>query len=431
MVDAIDITEPSEIHAHLPAPVLVVLADGDAHVDAGRSVLGRAALARLMVAAAAAGFDRTILTPGTAMGIEGAEAFVDAAGRAGERALPVEESATGEPLQRPALVVFEGTLLHPSLMALMVEHPLEAGERYTLYDEVGRPAACFHGELARIPAMLPLTEELPWPEQFGPADVVRQVDSEDLVRAQALTLRAAGIEVPEQRGWRRDVERPALRWMADSGRPLAQLNLLGVALVGAALPLALVAGFLGTLSAGLCLVAGVLVTSLVGHIRRLREAGGGHVETVDEHLSAAARPLGHAALMTGLTYAIVAETDRSSVAAVVLLVAGGAAVVLSLLQARLLLRGRDAEIFRLPDAENVARRLGFPWWPGLDHAPLFELLVLAASPFATPELPWSVLAAGALARLWRWYAGPPVSLREAVGEPDPSQSRPTSPSPHG
>ena len=422
MVEPIDITEPSEIHAHLPAPVLVVLADNDAHVDAQRPVLGRAALARLMVAAGAAGFERTILAPGTAMGIEAAQAFGEAAREAGERALPVDESAAGEPLERPALVVFEGTVLNPAVLELMVEHPLEAGERYTLYDEVGRPAACFFGELHRIPAMMPLTEELPWPEPFGPADVVRQVDPEDLQRARDLTLRSAGLPMPEHRGWRRDVERPALRLMADSRRPLAQLNLLGVALVAASLPLSLLAGFFGTLAAGLSLVMGVLITSLMGHIRGLRAAGGGMVESVDEHLAAAARPLGHAALMTGLTYAIVAETDRSSVAAVVLLVAGGAAVLLSLLQARLLLRGRDAEIFRLPDGEAAVRRLGFPWWPGFDHAPIFELLVLAASPFATPELPWSVLAAGALARLWRWYAGPPVSLRAAVGEPEPDES---------
>lgn len=422
MVDAIDITEPSEAYAHLPAPVLVVLADGDARVDAQRPVLGRAALSRLLVAAGAAGFDRAILTPGTAMGIDAAQEFSEASREAGERALPVADSATGEPLGCPALVVFEGTVLNPDVLELMVEHPLEAGERYTLYDEVGRPAACFFGELQRVPAMLPLTEELPWPEPFGPRDVVRQVDPEDLHRARELTLRSAGLPAPEHRGWWRDVERPVLRWMADSRRPLAQLNLLGVALVVSSLPMALVGGFLGTLAAGVGLVAGVMVTSLVGHIRHLRAAGGGLTESVDEHLADAARPLGHAAIMTGLTYAIVAETDRSSVAAVVLLVAGVAAVLLSLLQARLLLRGRDAEIFRLPNAEAAVRRLGFPWWPGLDHAPVFELLVLLASPFATPELPWSVLAAGALARLWRWYAGPPVSLRDAVGDPEPEES---------
>ncbi|MCR9166152.1 MAG: hypothetical protein ACE37F_10435 [Nannocystaceae bacterium] len=422
MVDAIDITEPSEIHGHLPAPVLVVLADGDARVDAQRPVLGRDALSRLIVAAGAAGFERAILTPGTAMGIEAAQAFSEASREAGERALPVSDTATGESLGRPALVVFEGTVLNPDVLELMVEHPLEPGERYTLYDEVGRPAACFFGELQRVPAMLPLTEELPWPEPFGPADVVRQVDPEDLRRAQELTLRSAGLPAPEHRGWSRDVERPVLRWMADSGRPLAQLNLLGVGLVVSALPMALVGGFFGTLAAGLGLVVGVMVTSLVGHIRHLRAAGGGLTESVDEHLAAAARPLGHAAIMAGLTYVIVAETDRSSVAAVVLLVAGVAAVLLSLLQARLLLRGRDAEIFRLPNAEGAARRLGVPWWPGLDHAPIFELLVLLASAFATPELPWSVLATGALARLWRWYAGPPVSLRDAVGEPQPEES---------
>ncbi len=425
MVDAIDITEPSEIHGHLPAPVLVVLADGDARVDAQRPVLGRDALSRLIVAAGAAGFERAILAPGTAMGIEAAQLFSESSREAGERALPVTDSATGEPLGRPALVVFEGTVLNPDVLELMVEHPLEPGERYTLYDEVGRPAACFFGELQRVPAMLPLTEELPWPKPFGPHDVVRQVDPEDLRRAQELTLRSAGLPAPEHRGWWRDVERPVLRWMADSRRPLAQVNLFGVALVATSLPMALIGGFVGTLTAGVGLLGGVMVTSLVGPIRHLRAAGGGLLESVDEHLAAAARPLGHAAIMTGLTYAIVAETDeaeRSSVAAVVLLVAGVAAVLLSLLQARLLLRGRDAEIFRLPDAEAAVRRLGFPWWPGLDHAPIFELLVVLASPFATPELPWSVLAAGALARLWRWYAGPPVSLRDAVGDPDPEES---------
>ncbi|MEM6295947.1 MAG: hypothetical protein AAGA54_32040 [Myxococcota bacterium] len=416
MVEPIEITEPSETHAHVPAPVLVVLADADARVDAQRPVLGRSALLRLFVAAGAAGFDRAILSPGTRLGIDAAQAFFEESKAAGERPLPVSESATGEPVERPALVVFEGTVLHPGVLELMVAHPLEPGERYTLYDEVGRPAACFFGLLHSVPAMLPLTEELPWPDTFGSADVVRQVDPGDHERARMLTLRAAGLPRPEHRGWRRDVEQPVLRVMADSRRPLAQLNLLGVALVVATLPLALAGGFVGTLLAGLAMVAGVLVTSQVARVRSLRAAGGGFVESVDEHLSAAARPLGHAALMSGLTYAIVAETDRSSVAAVVLLVAGGAAVVLSLLQARLLLRGRDAEIFVLPDAEGAARRLNFPWWPGLDHAPLFELLVLAFSLFASPELPWSVLAAGALARLWRWYAGPPMSLREAVGE---------------
>ncbi len=416
MVESIDITEPSEAHGHVPPPVLVVIADADARVEADRPVLGRSAFGRLLVAAGAVGFERAVLAPGTKLGLDDAQRFYEEAKAHGERPLPVDESATGEPVERPALVLFEGTMLNPRVLQLMVDHPLEPGERYTLYDEVGRPAACFFGKLHTVPSVLPLTEELPWPDEFGPQDVVRQVDPEDHLRAQELTLRAASMPRPAHRGWRRDVERPALRWMADSRRPLAQLNLLGIGSVAAALPLSLLGGFFGVLGAAVALVIGILVTSLVGPVRSLRAAGGGHAESVDERLSAAARPLGHAALMVGLTYAIVAETDRSSVAAVVLLVAGAAAVVLSLLQARLLLRGRDAQIFVLPDAEAAVRRLGFPWWPGLDHAPLFELLVLLASPFATPELPWSVLAAGAVARLWRWYAGPPVSLREAVGE---------------
>lgn len=417
MDEPLEFSDPDDALVHVPAPVLVVLADADARVDAKRPVLGRSALERLLVAAGDAGFERAVLAPRTAVGLSGAEAIFEQAEAAGEHPLPVEEAATGEPIGRPALVVFESTVLHPGVFRLMVEHPLEVGDRYTLYDEVGRPAASFFGELRSVPSMLPLTEELPWPEEFGPEDVVRQVDPDDCVRARELTLRAAGMPMPEHRGWRRDVEQPVLRWMADTRLPLAQLNLFGVGLVAATLPLSIVGGFIGTLGAGLTLVTGVLVTSLVASVRRHRASGGGHVESVDENLSAAARPLGHAALMAGLTYAIVAETDRNSVASVVLLVAGVAAVLLALLQARLLLRGRNSEILMLPDAKAAAERLRFPWWPGLDHAPLLELLVLAASPFATPELPWSVGAAGAFARLWRWYAGPSLSLRAAVGDP--------------
>jgi hypothetical protein len=293
----------------------------------------------------------------------------------------------------------------------MVAHPLMADERFTLYDEVGRPAACFFGELDVVPGMLPLTEELPWPDEHGPADVVRIVYAEDWSRAEALVLRAETMSTLGAAGWRRRIELPTLRWMADSGRPLAQLNLLGLVLITAALPLALLGGALGLLGAAAALLLGVHVTAQIPTLRRLRAAGTAEArESVDELRAAAARPLGHAALMGGLTYEIVAETTRSGVAGVVLLVAGAGAALLSLFQARLILRGRPADIFALPELESATRRLGFTWPIALRGAPLVELCVLGASATGLPELPWSVLAAGAAARLWRWFAGPPISL---------------------
>jgi hypothetical protein len=218
------------------------------------------------------------------------------------------------------------------------------------------------------------------------------------------------IPVHATPGWRSRVEVPTLRLMADSRRPLAQLNLLGLCLVAAALPLGLLGGVLGLVGAAASLLLGVHVTRLIPTVRALRAAGTAEArESVDEHLAAAARPLGHAALMGGLTYAIVAQTSRSGVAAVVLLVAGAGAALLGLFQARLILRGRPADVFALPDVEPALKRLGVAWPPVLRGAPLMELVVLAASVGGLAELPWSVLAAGAAARLWRWFAGPPIA----------------------
>jgi len=75
-------------------------------------------------------------------------------------------------------------------------------------------------------------------------------------------------------------------------------------------------------------------------------------------------------------------------------------------QARLLLRGREAPVFALPDAHAVAARLGVSVPPLVEGAPLFELAILCASLPGDPVAPWAILLAGAAARLWRWYAGP-------------------------
>ncbi|MCB9718675.1 MAG: hypothetical protein H6712_32815 [Myxococcales bacterium] len=110
--------------------------------------------------------------------------------------------------------------------------------------------------------------------------------------------------------------------------------------------------------------------------------------------------------MVALTYVLVAQTHRSTVAAVVLLAAGGAAALLSLVQARLILRDRPSDVFAVPEPATLAERLSvtLPRW--VEGAPLIELLVLAASLSGFAALPWMVLAGVAVARLWRWYVGP-------------------------
>lgn len=396
-----DLIETAGPQAHVAAPILVVLPDPESRADVQRLVLGRRPVERLAAHARRAGFSGVLMGPGTQDGPPGAE-----------------EVATGDPVDRPALVVYEGTGVHPELLRLMVAHPLEADERFTLNDAVGRPCAAFIGELAVVPSMMPVAEELPWPEDMGTQHVVRLVYEEDRPRAEALVLRDE-VGLPPIPGdadsaWNRFVTRPILRWLADCGRPVAQLELLALALAVAVLPLSLAGGHVGLVAASLCMMLAVVIARLLPVVRRLHERDpdpDDDTETPDptddgDRLSRAARPLTHAAAMVGLTYGLVAETDRSGVAGFVLLGAGAAATLLSLLQARRLLRGGSAGVFALPDPHALTQRLDVTLPHALEGAPLLELMVVVVSPLGVTALPWSVLAASAVARLWRWYAGP-------------------------
>lgn len=458
MEDEIEVFDDADLPGPAIPPVLVVLPDPDSEVDPRRPVLGAPALERMAATASAAGFERVWLAPGTRLEPEGA--------------LPV---ATGDQVRRPALLVFDGCMVHPDLLRLMVEHPLEPDERYTLYDELGRPTACFIGHLDVVPILMPIAEELPWPEGLGPADTVRLVYDEDQRRAEALVARVQGVDDRSTK-WRFAVERPTLRALADSGRSLPQLELAASSLAIGSLPLTLLGGAVGVITGCAALLAGVHLSGLLPRVAALRalprvpEEGSGSpgrtwgrdpAEPVeldaegnvtlrpssrseadaaapeqpapgrepresidDERLAAAARPLGQAALMAGLTYVIVAEVHRSQVASVVLLVAGAAAALLCLFQARLLLRARPADVFALPSAHAVSRRLGLRWPSVLDGSPFLELATFVAAIPGAAELPWSVLAAGAVARLWRWFSGPGDLLpRARKNPPDESSAR--------
>ncbi|HWB81634.1 MAG TPA: hypothetical protein VG755_42020 [Nannocystaceae bacterium] len=390
MQEAISQLERAGAEAHARPPTLVVLPDPEARVPVEREVLGASSIARLVASARRVGFGHVVFAPGTQSITEGAK-----------------DVATGDPHDGPALVVYESTTIRAGLLELMVAHPLEADERFTLYDELGRPAATFVGELASVPAMLPICEELPYPEGIGSADVVRIVYPEDRARAEALVIAGEDIFPQAASLWRRWIGLPTLRMMAARSGPVAQLELLALILVAASLPLAVVGAGPTVPLAALCLLLGVHTSKLIKSIRRLRrnvdrDTG----DVAGERLARAARPLGHAAMTGGLTYGLVAQTDRADIAGLVLLAAGAGACVLALVQARFLLRGREAPVFALPDAHAVAARLGITLPAALEGAPLFELAVLVASLPTEAMWPWSVLVVGAAARLWRWYAGP-------------------------
>lgn len=390
-------TAEAEAHAHVPPPVLVILPDPEATFDVLRPVLGRPLVDRLARAALDAGFGRVLMGAGTRAEPPGAQ-----------------ELATGEPLERPALVVYEGSGVHPELLRLMVAHPLDPGERYTLYDEAGRPTAVFSGLLQQMPSSLPITEELPWPEDMGPTDVVRLVYEEDVARAEGLVLHGDRVGLPGRSAWHRRVTIPILRRLSNSRRPLAQIELLALAVSMLVLPLVLGGGAAGLPLGAFAMLVGVQVSL---HMRALRELRGPRSDAAalapGERVARATRPLSHAAMMVALTYVLVAQTHRSTVAAVVLLAAGGAAALLSLVQARLILRDRPADVFAMPELDTLAVRLSvtLPRW--VEGAPIIELAVLLVAVPGYAALPWSVLATVAVARLWRWYVGPGLLDGEA------------------
>lgn len=382
--------ERAGAQAHTRAPTLIVLPDPEARVPVDLQVLGATAIERLVASSQRVGFVGVAFAPGTHTPTAGAR-----------------DVATGDALDAPALVVYESTSIRAGLLELMVAHPLEPDERYTLYDELGRPAATFVGRLAHIPALLPISEELPYPEGIGPRDVVRVVYPEDSARAEALVVLGEDVFPPAPSLWRTWIGLPTLRWMARRKGPVAQLELLALLLVAATLPLSVIGAGPMIPAAALCLLLGVHTSKLIKSIRRLRrnvdrDTG----DVAGERLARAARPLGHAAMAGGLTYGLLAQSDRADIAGLVLLAAGAGACALALVQARLLLRGRESSVFALPDAHAVAMRLGIHMPSLLEGAPLFELAVLVLALPGAAIGPWSVLVVGAAARLWRWYAGP-------------------------
>ncbi len=405
---------PSRLWGALLAPTLVLLPDPEARARLGAPLLGIPLAQRVATSALEAGFAEVVVAPGLAVA-------------------PPEASEVpiGDELSGPGLVVFEGTYLDPQLLRLMVEHPLESDERFSLYDGVSRPAGFFAGELGAMPAIMPVSEELDWPEGLGPDDVARVVYDEDLERAEWLVLRTEarrsrtsgwrGTETEHVRRslagesrWHREISIRTLRWLARSNLAVAQLELLALGTALAAGPISLFNTWATLVLAGAALLLGVHVSRLLAPLRFLRdeainprdELGRPEVWVPGDTLAGATRPLAHATLTACLTYVLVAETDRSNVAALVVLAAGGVATILSLAHARARLRGDDASVLELPRSAALIKRLGVTMPSWLQGAPLLEMATFLGALTGEPGVPWTVLVAAAFARLWRWFTSP-------------------------
>ena len=119
----------------------------------------------------------------------------------------------------------------------MIAHPLEADERFAIYDELGRPSGCFCGQLERVPGLVPVAEELDLPPPHGPASLVRVVDPEDVHRAEVLILGSETQLDLESSSFTRTVGLRSLAWLARTRMTLAQLELLALILVVACAPM--------------------------------------------------------------------------------------------------------------------------------------------------------------------------------------------------
>ncbi len=395
------------------APSLVLLPDPESRSDVGTPLLGRPVAQRLIDGALALGFESACIVPGAAM-----------------QYTSCAELPVADPVGRAALVVFEGTYIHPNLLRLMVEHPLDPDEQFSLYDGIGRPAACFIGRLSAVPEIMPVAEEIAWPEGLGPEHIARVVYEEDRVRAELLILSQVSRS-EDSRGsiWAREINLRTLRFLAATRASVAQLELVALLVVLVAGPLALIEHGVTLFLGALCLLGGVHVAGLLSVLRRLKEVpelgevpGGASVAanahevqvrvdfpgawTPGETIAAVIRPLSHAGFTAILTYTLVAERERSSVAGLVLLMAGGAAAVLLLAHTRSLLRGTDRGALALPDGRRLLHRLGVELPSVVRGAPLLELAICVGALSGVPEAPWTVLVAAAASRLWRWFTAP-------------------------
>lgn len=369
--------------------VLLLLPDPEARVDPAAPVLGVMPGLRLADSARQAGFAAVWVTPGT-------------------RACPPgsRPGSVGDRVDTAALVALESVMIEP----VALQRLLGAAGEGSLYDERGRPVAWWSAALGRVPAGLPVGEALAAPEAPAPAELARLVDADDRPRMEALIVRAVTTSAASfaesltSGPWRRWLELPLLRWLCARAWPPGRVELVALVLAVAAGFAALLDSRPGLLLAAAVLLVGVQLAVLVPELRALLRPGAAGAAG---WLTPAIRPFGHASLAAALTYGLVASPVRTGAADVVLLVLGGSAALLSLAQARAVLRGQQPTPFELPSVERFAAELELPLPTWLRTSVRAELLVFMLAWIGAPGLPWGVLVVVGLARLWRWFIGHP------------------------
>lgn len=369
--------------------VLLLLPDPEARVDPAAPVLGVMPGLRLADSARQAGFAAVWVTPGT-------------------RACPPgsQPGSVGDRVDTAALVALESVMIEP----VALQRLLGAAGEGSLYDERGRPVAWWSAALGRVPAGLPVGEALAAPEAPAPAELARLVDADDRPRMEALIVRAVTTSAASfaesltSGPWRRWLELPLLRWLCARAWPPGRVELVALVLAVAAGFAALLDSRPGLVLAAAVLLVGVQLAVLVPELRALLRPGAAGAAG---WLTPAIRPFGHASLAAALTYGLVASPVRTGAADVVLLVLGGSAALLSLAQARAVLRGQQPTPFELPSVERFAAELELPLPTWLRTSVRAELLVFMLAWIGAPGLPWGVLVVVGLARLWRWFIGHP------------------------
>ncbi len=369
--------------------VLLLLPDPEARVDPAAPVLGVMPGLRLADSARQAGFAAVWVAPGT-------------------RACPPgsRPGSVGDRVDTAALVALESVMIEP----VALQRLLGAAGEGSLYDERGRPVAWWSADLGRVPAALPVGEALAAPEAPAPAELARLVDVDDRPRMEALIVRAvttpaaSPAESLASGPWRRWLELPLLRWLCARAWPPGRVELVALVLAVASGFAALLDSRPGLLLAAAVLLVGVQLAVLVPELRALLRPGAAGAAG---WLTPAIRPFGHASLAAALTYGLVASPVRTGAADVVLLVLGGSAALLSLAQARAVLRGQQPTPFELPSVERFAAELELPLPTWLRTSVRAELLVFVLAWIGAPGLPWGVLVVVGLARLWRWFIGHP------------------------
>lgn len=356
-------------------PVLLILPDEESKCKS-EPVLGQLPIQRLVSSAQQAGFATVLLAPGTHVVSAGAR-----------------ELATGEPIAKPALVVYESVYISPFLLHRLATQTIKRDEYFSFYDRLGRPVFWYTGYLRSAPNVMPITEELAWPEVYGAQskDVERGLERDDQERMAEQILQDEGIFAHKLSLWQRYMDLPMVRFFVRHRRLCIHGPAMALACVMSSGGIALFDAWLGYALGALLLLVGVQLGSICEMARKLCFASSISTPVL--------RFLGRASLTAALTYRLMIETDRTILDTVLIFGIGVLVVVFFLIRARALIRNQAPALVEIAYAKlMIPERFRIPLGS--------ELLVFVLALTSYPLLPWLVFVVLGLLYLWRWFASP-------------------------